>query len=65
MKKTMISPKDLEDRLHCFGCFDPHDTICMKWCQVNIRCAIAQGQSQQMEIIEDLVGLAAEPWGLQ
>ena len=65
MKKPMIRPKDLEDRLDCFGCFDRHDTICMKWCQLNIRCAITQDQCEQIEIIEELVGLAAEPWGLQ
>jgi hypothetical protein len=61
----MIRPRNLEDRLHCFGGFDPHDTICMKWCQLNIRCAIAQDQCQQIEMMEDLVGLAAEPWALQ
>jgi hypothetical protein len=65
MKKPMIRPKGLEDRLHCFGCFDHHDTICMKWCQLNIRCAITQDRYQQIDIIEDLVDLAAEPWELQ
>jgi len=65
MKKTMINPKNLEDRLDCFGCFDRHDTVCMQWCQLSIRCAIAQDQFQQVEIIEDLVGLPAKPWELQ
>jgi len=65
MKKPMISRKNLQDRLDCFGCFDPHDTICMQWCQLNIRCAIAQDKYQQHEIIEDLVELAVEPWASQ
>jgi len=65
MKNTKTGPKSLEDRLGCFGQFDPHDTLCGKWCLFNIRCAIARNKHEELEIIEGLVELAMEPYGLQ
>jgi hypothetical protein len=53
MEKPIAKPRDLEDRLDCFGNFDLHDTICRKWCHLNIRCAIARDQHEQLEIMED------------
>ena len=65
MKRTVICPDGLEDRLDCFGQFDSRDALCLKWCLCNIRCAIARNRHEEMEIMEDLVELAVEPYGLQ
>ncbi len=53
MTKHNMSTKALSHRLDCFGNFDPHDSICLKWCQLNIRCAITKNQYEQIDIIED------------
>lgn len=65
MKKAMTGARNLEDRLDCLGQFDPLDTICTKWCQFNIRCAIARRRHEELATIEDLAELAADPSGLQ
>ena len=65
MKRTVIGPDGLEERLDCFGRFDLRDTICLKWCLFNIRCAIVRNRDEELEIIEDLVDLVVEPFGLQ
>ena len=65
MKRTLVGPDGLEDRLDCFGQFDPRDAVCLKWCLCNIRCAIARNRHDELEIMEDLVELAVEPYGLQ
>lgn len=53
MKKLIMRSKGLGNRLDCFGNFDLHDTVCRKWCHLNIRCAIARDQNEQVEIMED------------
>lgn len=55
MKKKNPHSQRLKDRFDCFGYYDPDDTICRDWCQLNIRCAIAQHQYVELEILEDLV----------
>ena len=53
MTTIKMSPNALANRLDCFGNFDPHDTICLKWCQLSIRCAITKNQYQELEVMED------------
>ena len=55
MKKKNVHSQRLKDRFDCFGNYDPDDSICRDWCQLNIRCAIAQHQYVELEILEDLV----------
>jgi hypothetical protein len=55
MKKKNVPSQRLDDRFDCFGHYDPDDSICRDWCQLNIRCAIAQHQYVELEILEDLV----------
>lgn len=65
MKKEILNPKALADRLHCFGHYDPHDAICLKWCQLNIRCAIAREHYEQLEILEDFFVTVTETTRVQ
>jgi hypothetical protein len=65
MKKATTGARDLEERLHCLGQFDPHDSICVKWCLFSIRCAIARHKNEELETMDHLVDLAVEPYGLQ
>jgi hypothetical protein len=60
MTKPVLSPKVLKKRFDCFGNFDPHDTICLRWCHLNIRCAIAKDQYEQLEIMEDFFDTVLE-----
>jgi hypothetical protein len=55
MKKKKVHSERLKDRFDCFGHYDSDDTVCRDWCQLNIRCAIAQHQYVELEILEDLV----------
>jgi len=55
MKKKILHSQRLKDRFDCFGHYDPDDAVCRDWCQLNIRCAIAQHQYVELEILEDLV----------
>ena len=65
MKKAILNPKALKERLECFGHYDPHDTICFRWCQLNIRCAIARDQYTQLEILEDFFDTVSETTRVQ
>jgi len=60
MTKYKMGPKALANRLDCFGNFNPHDTICLKWCQLSIRCAITKNQYEQLEIMEDFFDTVLE-----
>ena len=60
MTKEKINPERLANRLDCFGNYVAHDTICVKWCHLNIRCAIAKDQHQQLEIMEDFFDTVLE-----
>jgi hypothetical protein len=33
--------EELEDRIDCFGEFDPLDEICLKFCGLNMSCALS------------------------
>jgi hypothetical protein len=55
MRKKILRVQPLTDRFNCFGHYDPDDTICRDWCQLSIRCAIAQHQDVELEMLEDLV----------
>ncbi len=54
MRKKRLDSKLLTNRFDCFGRYDPDDTICRDWCQLNIRCAIVQNQCEELEILEGL-----------
>lgn len=60
MTTFKMSPNALANRLDCFGNFDPHDTLCLKWCQLSIRCAIAKNHYQELEIMEDFFDTVLE-----
>ncbi|MBW2108833.1 MAG: hypothetical protein JRI36_09235 [Deltaproteobacteria bacterium] len=60
MTRYRISSQALAKRLDCFGNFDPHDPVCLKWCQLSIRCAIAKNQYDQVEIMEDFFDTVLE-----
>jgi hypothetical protein len=52
MRKKRLDSKLMTNRFDCFGQYDPDDTICRDWCQLNIRCAIVQHQCEELEILE-------------
>lgn len=54
MRKKIVRSERLVHRFDCFGHYDPEDTICRDWCQLSIRCAIAQHQYVELEILEDI-----------
>lgn len=54
MKRFKIESEELADKLECLGHFDAHNTVCLKWCHLSIRCAITKGHYEQLEMIEDL-----------
>ena len=60
MTKDKINQELLVNRLDCFGNYTPHDIVCFKWCHLNIRCAIAKDQHQQLEIMEDFFDTVLE-----
>jgi len=58
MKKTkikMIKSEALEGRLHCFGDFNPEDTICLKYCALNINCAIAKQDYFAFRVMDESI----------
>ena len=65
MKKTILDSKLLEGRFDCFGQYDSDDIICRNWCQLNIRCVIAQQQGQELEIIDEFLHFATETSRIQ
>ena len=65
MKRNVMSLEGLRDRVDCFGNFNPDDIICLKWCQLSIRCAILRNRDEQFDIIEGLVSLGMEPPSIQ
>lgn len=54
MRKTVFDSKLLRTKFDCFGHYDPDDTICRNWCQLNIRCAIVRHRYEEIEILEGL-----------
>jgi len=55
MRKGLTQSVSLDDYLGCFGGFDINDTICKKFCALNLRCAIEQEQNVRIEILDELV----------
>jgi len=58
MKKTkikIIKSEALEGRLHCFGDFNPEDTICLKYCALNINCAIAKQDYFAFRVMDESI----------
>jgi hypothetical protein len=45
----------IDDHLGCFGEFNINDTVCKKFCALNLRCIIERDQNSRMEILEDLL----------
>ncbi len=43
------------DYVECFGEFSMEDTICKKFCALNLSCAIEKGQIEKMEILDDFL----------
>lgn len=65
IKRRILHSEALRDRLDCFGHYNLHDTICLKWCQLNIRCAIARDQHKKQEILEEFFETVAETTRVQ
>ena len=60
MKKKIVDSKLLVNRFDCFGRYNPEDALCRDWCQLNIRCAIAQHEFFEFEVLEDLFAVEME-----
>jgi hypothetical protein len=60
MTTYKMNSNALANKLDCFGNFNAHDTICLKWCQLNIRCAITKNQCQELELMEDFFDTVLE-----
>lgn len=45
----------LDNHIGCFGNFSITDTICKKFCALNLRCYIEKNQNSKIEIIEEIV----------
>jgi len=64
MKKTkikIIKSEALEGRLHCFGDFNPEDTICLKYCALNIHCAIAKQDYFAFRVMDESIASFIQP----
>ncbi len=55
IKVKVIKPEMLEGRLHCFSDFDPNDPICLKYCALNINCAIAKHEYPAFQIVDESI----------
>jgi len=55
MKVKMIKQQAVEGRLHCFGDFDANDPICLKYCALNVNCAIARHDYFAFQVMDDSV----------
>jgi hypothetical protein len=51
--KKLITAQQLHGRFDCFSQFNRTDTVCLKYCALNIRCALAKKQWFDMEMTED------------
>jgi hypothetical protein len=65
MRRSLSAIRPLETRLECFGHYEPDDPVCLQWCQLNIRCAIARDQYDRLDILEDLFDAVAETTRVQ
>jgi len=55
MRKELMRSVLLDNYLGCFGGFNSNDTVCKKFCALNLRCAIEQEQNTRMELLDELV----------
>jgi len=55
MRKELNQSFLLNDYLGCFGGFDINDTVCKRFCALNLRCAIEQEQHARIELLDELV----------
>jgi hypothetical protein len=49
----LFSPEQLQGRFDCFSNFNRIDTICLKYCALNIRCALAKKRWFDLELPDD------------
>jgi len=54
MKKGLIECDRLGRYLQCNGEFDIEDPVCKTLCALRLRCAVACGQREEMDLMEDL-----------
>jgi hypothetical protein len=47
---NLFTPEQLRGRFDCFSCFNRVDPICLKFCALNIRCALAKKQWFDLEL---------------
>lgn len=55
MQKELTRSGLLDRYLGCFGRFNSLDTVCKKYCALNLRCAIELEQNTRQEILAELV----------
>jgi hypothetical protein len=55
MRNTVKVQDNLGNHVGCFGNFSINDTICKKFCALNLRCYIEKNQNSRIEIIEEIV----------
>jgi hypothetical protein len=51
--KTLFTAQQLRGRFDCFSHFNRADAICLKYCALNIRCALAKKQWFDLEMVDD------------
>ncbi|MDL1965436.1 MAG: hypothetical protein LWW90_02025 [Candidatus Desulfofervidus auxilii] len=55
IKVKIIKSGALEGRLHCFGDFNPEDMICLKYCALNIHCAIVKQDYFAFRVMDESI----------
>jgi len=48
-----LQPRDLEDRIDCFGEFERGDAVCMLQCSLNFECAAARQRLQDLQMHDE------------
>jgi hypothetical protein len=49
----LLTSEQLQGRFDCFSYFNRIDPICLKYCALNIRCALAKKQWFDLELPEE------------
>ena len=55
MKKKALVVERPGDYLGCLGDFNAEDRVCVKYCALNLRCAIESNHHIRSEILEELL----------
>ncbi len=66
--KKRFTAEQLHGRFDCFSHFNRIDPICLRYCALNIRCALAKKQWFDLEISDDYypATISADPdFGLE